>query len=174
MLIKPPQDTSFINFERFANAFRSGDKEEQYRFVKEVQKMFNALYSQIGKNFGPPPQAAFDVSGANGNFTIRITNPQAVNPQSPTQATVRQQQGTNTIGALMFHNLQSATNTNFDNAAGVTDWPVSPQTFFDIRQPNTTWFWRLRSTFDPSNPNGWNTWQVFGGSSGPTGVASGV
>ena len=116
--------------------------------------------NQLGSNFieptnspqepssAPPPLASLMVSGANGIFTVAITNP------------------TQSINKTLYHELSYSTIASFVGGSGVTTLPVSTSTHQTVAQPNLTVFWRLRSSYDQSN---WNAYQTQ-----PGAVASGL
>ncbi|HEV2992119.1 MAG TPA: hypothetical protein VG759_27025 [Candidatus Angelobacter sp.] len=120
-----------------------------------------------------PPPASFNVAGVDGKFEIQITLPQDVQP--PTVTLYQASLGTdmNRLRAPILHQIQSATSVLFDAASKVTTYGPTPETSLSITNPNVTLFWRLRSSYDGVN---WNGWQVFISATvcGPIGVSSGL
>lgn len=96
----------------------------------------------------PPPLASLSVSGANGAFTVAITNP------------------AQSINKAIYHELSYSTIASFVGGSGVTTLPVSTSTHQTVAQPGLTVFWRLRSSYDQSN---WNAYQTQ-----PGAVSSGL
>lgn len=120
----------------------------------------------------PPPPAQFSVVGVDGQFQITITLPQNIAPASVTLLKSGIVGDSNQLGVGMVHELQSATNTNFDAAAGVQTYGPFTELTQTFQIPNQTLFWRIRSSFDGSN---WNDWQIYSSATtcGPIGVSSG-
>lgn len=120
-----------------------------------------------------PPPASFTVAPLDGKFIIAIANPQNVLPQSVAILQARAGASVNGLHAPILHNLQSATDLNFNAASGVTDYGFTSATAYTFQDPNVTKFWRLRSSYDGQN---WNQWQIFSNPStcGPAGVYSGM
>jgi hypothetical protein len=79
-----------------------------------------------------PPQASLSVTGANGAYTIAVTNP------------------TQTVPATLYHEVSYSTSSNFGNP---TTLPLTPSTGFTFNAPGTTLFWRIRSSYDQSHFN---------------------
>src|SRR6266700_826870 len=71
------------------------------------------------------------------------------------------------------HELQSATNLNFDAASNVTSYGPSPQIHYDILDPNVQKFWRVRSRLANSQYNAW-TFFINPSVCGPIAVDSGL
>ena len=105
-----------------------------------------------------PPLAGFSVNVVNGEQVVTLVNPQDTNPLSPQILIQRGSQ--NAVRAAIFHQVQHALNVNFDNNSGVVDIAINtPALRFNIKDPApTVFFWRVRSSFDQINFNGW---QVF-------------
>lgn len=120
----------------------------------------------------PPPAVSLNVRGIDGKFQWLITNPEDVNPQSVAQMRAQLAQGMNLNGATVLHNVQSATDTNFNNASNLVDYGTTSQVFGQDQRPNETRFFRIRSSFDGLN---FNAWQVFSSAQtcGPVAVQSG-
>ncbi|HEV7674377.1 MAG TPA: hypothetical protein VGQ12_07595 [Candidatus Angelobacter sp.] len=120
----------------------------------------------------PPPACALSVIGIDGKFRWIITNPQNVNPQSVAQMRAQLAQGMNLNGAVILHNVQSATDSNFNNSSSLLDYGITPDVFGQDQRPNETRFFRVRSSFDGQN---FNDWQIFSSAQtcGPVGVQSG-
>jgi hypothetical protein len=169
--------------ERYVRAF-PGD---QQRAMRELDEHLDALSAQIGQvptgvidnpgaqvpTVDAPQPAVFSVVGIDGKFLIAITNPQDINPQSVTLMQLQIQAGVNAANLSIVHELQSATDTNFNQDSGLIDYGVGPQLAYEIQDPNVTKFWRLRSSFDGQT---WNDWQIFSSAAtcGPVGVWSGL
>src|SRR5262249_53167558 len=67
----------------------------------------------------PPPLVKFSVIGTDGQFQVTITLPQDINPPTVSLLHDKIIGDSNQLGISMVHQLQSATNTNFDAAANV-------------------------------------------------------
>jgi hypothetical protein len=120
----------------------------------------------------PPPPVQFSVVGVDGQFQITITLPQNITPASVTLLNSGIIGDSNQLGVGMVHELESATSTNFDAAAGVQTYGPFSELTQTLQLPNQTLFWRIRSSFDGSN---WNDWQIYSSAAtcGPIGVSSG-
>lgn len=118
-----------------------------------------------------PQAVAFNVSAAGGVFAVQVTNPQHIQPASMALARAQALHKPNAPQAAIYHNLQSGTDTNFNSASALTDYGISAQTGWNIPLPNSTLYWRIRSSFDGKN---FNAFQLFvaPGNSGPTPVSS--
>jgi len=129
--------------------------------------------SKVEQGAAPPPAASFNVTGIDGKFVTNINNPQTVQAQSVLQAKLRFHAGMNLRRTAILHNLQSATDLNFNQNSGLKDYGTSPQLMWTDQDPNVTRFFRLRSSFDGVT---WNAWQVFSNAlvCGPVGVWSGL
>lgn len=119
----------------------------------------------------PPAKVGINVTGIDGKFLVTLTNPQTVNPLSPTIAQLRWQNGVNPGRFPLLHNVQSATDLNFNNASNLVDYGISNQLGYEIQDPNVTRFFRVRSSYDGQT---WNDWTVYSSaqSCGPVGVWS--
>lgn len=127
-----------------------------------VYNEFQAIYQQVGSapiqkvdstpsSFsGPPPPCAYSVTGANGQFSVSITLPQAGNRGTTPK---------NTTNAPIYQELSSSTAADF--STGVTTYPISTNTSYVFPNPGATLFWRLRSSYDQKT---WNNYQVRPGS----------
>jgi hypothetical protein len=82
----------------------------------------------------PPATGQLSVSGANGSFSVSITN---------------------AAGAAVYSELSSSPVANF--ASGVTVYPVSTNTSYVFPNPGATLYWRLRSSYNQQN---WSSYQV--------------
>jgi hypothetical protein len=121
-----------------------------------------------------PPAATFQVVGIDGKFVTFISNPQNVVPPTAKVAQQRFLSGINIGNAGILHNLQSATDLNFNQSSSLKDYGTSPQLMWTDQDPNVTRFFRLRSSYDGKT---WNAWQFYGNDAvacGPIGVWSGV
>ncbi len=129
--------------------------------------------SQVNQGVVPPPAASFSVTGIDGKFIVLVSNPETVIPQSVLQSRLRFQAGTNLRGTAILHNLQSATDLNFNQSSNLKDYGTSSQLLWTDQDPNVTRFFRLRSSFDGVT---WNAWQIFSSTitCGPEGVWSGI
>jgi hypothetical protein len=179
--------------DRYAHAFRTGDKATQYRAWQEMADKFDSLERIVGRvgifydSVNPDPNsplhgsspitpgpAAFTVTGIDGKFIIQIANPQNIQPQSVGIMQARQFSQLNPYAAPILHNLQSASDINFNNgSAQFTDYGISSQLGYTFQNPNVVLFWRLRSSFDGKT---WNQWQIYSSAltCGPVGVQSGL
>lgn len=81
-----------------------------------------------------PGLASLSVSGANGVYALSITNPMQ------------------TIASTIYHQVQYSTTSNFTNPTTVG---IAPTTNLTLSMPDTTLYWRLRSSYDQSNFNAW-------------------
>lgn len=117
-----------------------------------------------GRDVAPPVAASFEVDGVDGHYLITITNPQDVQPLTVAQRQQFQRLPAaqqNSFGGTIFHQLQSSTDIAFDAAGSVTTYggdKGSPQLTYDITDPVTTKFWRMRSSYDGVN---WNNWSYL-------------
>ena len=121
----------------------------------------------------PPPLVKFSVIGTDGQFQVTITLPQDISPSTVSLLQNKVIGDSNQLGISMVHQLQSATNTNFDAAANVQTYGPFSELTQTFQLPNQTLFWRIRSSFDGTN---WNEWQIYSSATvcGPVGVYSGV
>lgn len=104
----------------------------------------------------PPPNAALSVSGANGVFTIAVTNPKQ------------------SLNKAIYHEISYSNKSNF--TSGVTTLPVSTSTHLTEQIEGVSLWWRIRSSYDQSN---WNAYQaqtspVSSGLRSSAGTANGV
>lgn len=149
-------------------------------FADELNTAIDDLRAKIGtgkttfvdsvKPLAPsqPSPATFGVTGLPGvGFQVTIVNPQDINPQSPALARAKITKGANAPLATLFHNVVSATDTNFNSSSSLIDHGISNQTTWTIPASGVTRYWRFRSSLDGQN---WNTWQLFSGPRGPIGV----
>lgn len=132
---------------------------EDPHFVDSIEQTAHAV----------PPPATFSVLANSGSFVIQIVNPQDIQPASMKLRRAQILRGPNATLAKILHNLQSANDTNFNSASGLTDYGISEQRQWSIPNPNQDFYWRLRSSFDGKN---WTPWQLLSGPSGPLLVSS--
>ena len=130
--------------------------------------------ASVAQNVGTPAAATFETVGIDGKFVTFITNPQSVQAQS--MALARAQflnGGGNFVNTPILHNLQSATDLNFDQNSSLKDYGTSSQLMWTDQDPNVTRFFRLRSSYDGKT---WNAWQTYSNAltCGPIGVWSGL
>lgn len=118
-----------------------------------------------------PQAVAFNVLADGGVFSVQITNPQHVQPASMALSRAQALHKPNAPLSAIYHNLQSATDVNFDSASNLNDYGISTQIAWNIPNPGATLYWRVRSSFDGKN---FNDYQLFvaPGSSGPTPVSA--
>jgi hypothetical protein len=121
--------------------------------LTSIHLALQSIYAQTGSgplakvdttaaNFTAPPAASqFTVSGANGSFSVAITN----STRTP-----------------VYQELSSSPVANF--ASGVTVYPVSTNTSYVFPNPGATLYWRLRSSFNQQN------WSSYGVQSGAVGA----
>jgi hypothetical protein len=142
------------------------------QFVTDVDTALTQLQSSSGQNLDPPAQCILGVTGVDGKFIIAVTPPENILPYTAQQMIMQNQAGPNANGIALLHQLQSATDINFNNQSNITDYGVSSQLSWTFQLPNQTLFWRLRSSFDGQN---WNEWQLYStaGQCGPVSVSSG-
>jgi hypothetical protein len=94
-----------------------------------------AKVDSTAANFTAPPAASqLAVSGANGSFSVAITNA----TKTP-----------------VYQELSSSPAANF--ASGVTVYPVSTNTSYVFPNPGATLYWRLRSSYNQQN---WSSYTV--------------
>lgn len=74
-----------------------------------------------------PGTATLSVAGANGIYTGQITPPASTN------------------AATLYFEVSYSATSNFGNA---TVLPLSPSTSFTVSLPGTTYYWRVRCTYD--------------------------
>jgi hypothetical protein len=97
----------------------------------------------------PPPAASAIVSGANGAYTVHVTNPnQASN-------------------ATIYHEVSYAPVKNFSQA--VTTLPHTNQTAIAVPTPGTVSFLRIRSSYDRVH---WNQHQLIQNTASDAGLQS--
>ncbi|MGH9482514.1 MAG: hypothetical protein ACRD1L_10545 [Terriglobales bacterium] len=100
-----------------------------------------------------PPAASWAITASQGHYLIEITNPASAT-------------------APLQHQLQSASNTNFDtNSATTTVTLGLGQTSLDVINPNVSLYWRIRSRFQGST---WNTWLLYANAAGVVALNAGV
>lgn len=146
---------SSINAGTINNA-ANGDKEA-------MRVLLNAFAAQLnipglpglleptsgGKNLSPtsaaPGYATLNVSGANGSYTLSITNPNQ------------------TVPATLYHEISYSPNQNFANAVSL---PLTSSTSLTLPAPGTKYSWRIRSSYDQAHFNNWKT--------GALGVSAGL
>ena len=116
-----------------------------------------------------PSPVAFNVSGQAGvGFTVNVVTPQNIQPASSALARAKVTKGPNAPLTPLLHNIQSATDTNFNSASNLIDYGTSSQSAFSINASGQTRYWRIRSSFDGQN---WNNWQLLTGATGPIAVS---
>lgn len=106
----------------------------------------------------PLPQAStFTVKIVGGMADIEITLPQFA--QAATPALQKQQivSNPNALLGTILHKLQSCSDASFTVAAGLKDYQPTSQTQIFKNDANT--FWRMKSSFDGKNYNGWSAVQ---------------
>lgn len=89
-------------------------------------------------NTQPPAAAALSVTGANGAYSLSITNP------------------AQTLPAAIYHEVSFSDSSSFTGA--VTTLPASTATSLTYNAPGATVYWRIRSSYDRAN---WNGYQVM-------------
>ncbi len=121
--------------------------------LTSIHLALQSIYAQTGSgplakvdttaaNFTAPPAVSqFTVSGANGSFSVAITN----STRTP-----------------VYQELSSSPVANF--ASGVTVYPVSTNTSYVFPNPGATLYWRLRSSYNQQN------WSSYGVQSGAVGA----
>ena len=82
----------------------------------------------------PPAPSQLSVTGANGSFSVAITNPGST---------------------PVYHELSSSVTANF--SSGVTVYPVSATTSYVLPNPGATLYFRLRSSYNQRN---WSNYLV--------------
>lgn len=148
----------------------------------QLDSVIDDIYTKIGSNApakvdsvsplapSQPPLAILNVLATPGTgYKVQIVNPQNVQSASMSLARARITKGPNAPLATVYHNLQSALDTNFNSGSNVTDHGVSTQTIWAIPTTGLSLYWRFRSSFDGQN---WNPWQIFSGPNGPIAVSA--
>jgi hypothetical protein len=82
----------------------------------------------------PPAPSQLSVTGANGSFSVAITN---------------------AAGTPVYHELSSSPVANF--VSGVTVYPVSTTASYVLPNPGVTLYWRVRSSYNQQN---WSSYLV--------------
>jgi hypothetical protein len=112
-----------------------------------IHLALQSLYAQTGSapitkidtraaTFTSPPAASqLSVTGANGSFSVAITNAAA--------------------GAPVYNELSSSPVANF--VSGVTVYPVNTTTSHVLPNPGATLYWRVRSSYNQQN---WSSYLV--------------
>jgi len=90
--------------------------------------------TRVASFTSPPAPSQLSVSGANGSFSVAITN---------------------SASAPVYHELSSSPVANF--VSGVTVYPVSTNTSYVLPNPGATLYWRLRSSYNQQN---WSSYLV--------------
>lgn len=88
----------------------------------------------------PPPVGTIEVTGANGVFTIAVTN------------------ATQSLNKTIYNELSYSPSSSF--STGVVVLPASTATHQTLPAPGITVYWRLRSSYDQSN---WNAYTRLSG-----------
>jgi hypothetical protein len=148
----------------------AGNNPHQRKFVIGVLREIDALKKHVGIDGGQsvdtgattanliPPFATFNVQGVDGHWIFTLTNPEDQTAPSPSVRRRWLSENRNQIGRTILHQIQSATDTNFDANSNVTTYGPSDKTSYDETDPNQTKFWRWRSSYDGEN---WNDWKYF-------------
>ena len=114
--------------------------------LTSIHLALQSVYAQTGSaplakvdtraaNFtAPPGPSQLSVSGANGSFSVSISN---------------------ATGTPTYNELSSSPVANF--ASGVTVYPVSTNTSYVFPNPGATLYWRLRSSYNQQN---WSSYLV--------------
>lgn len=120
-----------------------------------------------------PPPAQFTVKGQDGNFSIKITNPQDIDPLTVNQLQLQATTPLNPSGAKIQHRLQKSTEESFSTPSLITELPLTYDTDIVDKDPNATKFWRLQSRYDGGDYNAWQWWNDPA-SCGPVSVWAGL
>jgi hypothetical protein len=114
--------------------------------LTSIHLALQSVYAQTGSaplakvdtraaNFtAPPAPSQLSVSGANGSFSVSLTN---------------------AASTATYNELSSSPVANF--ASGVTVYPVSTNTSYVFPAPGATLYWRLRSSYNQQN---WSSYVV--------------
>lgn len=166
---------------RYRPIFRKVDPQLD-AWHKQLEDTLDDLYTKVGSKepvkidsveplapSQPSPASLAVIATTGVGFKVQITNPQQVQPASMQLARAKILSGANAPLTPILHNLQSASDTNFDSASGLIDHGISNQTVWTIPMAGVTLYWRWRSSYDGQN---WNPWQVYAGPAGPIGVSS--
>ena len=125
--------------DRYTSAFRTSNPAEQSQAWKELARHMDILLARTGgpvpgftdaANPNPasglrrvpalaPPAALLNVSGFDGKFVIQIANPQSILPESVAIQSAQARGAVNANQAPLLHNLQSASDINFDNSSSL-------------------------------------------------------
>lgn len=121
----------------------AGDNEQ----LRTLLYSFNDQLTQLGSasvtpgtqkpTTTPPPIGSISVSGANGVYSVNITNP------------------TPPIKTAVLNQVQYSTVKNFSQ--NVTTMQTSAATSFSVPAPGQTLFFQYRSSYDGSTWNAWTT-----------------
>lgn len=120
---------------------------------EDARNLFQAFSAGIGQakislgigsggnqaNVAAPPPATLTVTGANGAFTVTITNPQQTSPTP------------------LWHEVSYSPIANF--TSDVTTLPATQSTSLTVNAPGVTAYFRLRSS---TNQKVWNNYAVQG------------
>lgn len=138
----------------------------------------------------PPLGVTIVVTGVDGKYQVKLTNPQpGVNMDAgafnvaapgdfygsdPRQGRDLQSSYYGANGQLkpILHELQSSTTLNFDAAGSVTTYGPAETLAYEIQDPNQTKYWRVRSRFSDSD-FGPYVYYSSAAVCGPIGVLSG-
>jgi hypothetical protein len=108
-----------------------------------------------------PDPADIAVTGVDGHYYVKLTNPVDSLPPSLIVARDRRSQGIYgppPAARTIYHEVQSATGLAFDSASNQTSYGISEQLNYDITDPNVTRYFRVRSSYDRKT---WNDWKYF-------------
>ncbi len=113
------------------------------------------------------------MTGKDGNFNIKITNPQYIAPQTVNQLLLASSDPANPSKTRIQHRLQKSPELSFNTQSLLTELPLTYDTDLVDKDPNQTKYWRLQSRFDGGPYNQWQYW-VDPAFCGPVAVWSGL
>ena len=104
-----------------------------------------------------PPAVSFSVTQKSGFSTINIKLPQIKIPQTSVLFALLVQRGQNAALSPLFHKVQSASTAAFDETASVQEYDLGIGVW---TIPDANPQWRLQSSFDTINFNGFSAPQA--------------
>ncbi len=107
--------------------------------IGQLQNATGVSGAANSSNVPTPPQATLAVAGANGAFSLSITNPKLSTP------------------APLWHEISYSSVPNF--SSGVTTMPPTQSTSVNVNAPGATLYFRIRSSY---NQTVWNHYAVYG------------
>lgn len=138
------------DFDALARSAADGNKEDFFTLLTQLVKpQLDLLNAATGNNWlaptnspqkpssPPPPVAGLSAVGANGSFTLAVSNPRL------------------SVSAQIWHEISYSAVKGF--SSGVTTLEPSTSTNVTVAAPGQTMFFRVRSSYDRAN---WNTYTL--------------